>query len=498
MRERPLKKTWLIALLCGLLAGCAQPRTATLDSPTDGAVIVRLLANFQGVSSFAPLWNKLEVDQISAQDEWHDRPYELTAVPHQSSRTRVFAGSLPPGLYKLVRFSSPTGVVQVNQNFSRFEVKSGQLTDLGPLIQSSIGMRAVFAHGGPADPKETEEFVHELAPGLAGLLAAPVLSWHRATVPSNMSKLYERSNQDSMGVTAVSATGNNEFIYGSSDGVVYSWTPGERARPHDIQARTYIASTLVTHEGSWLAGGEFGVLQQSDNYGTTWHSVRGNLPFAEVVSLNQWHDQVIATLWRFGDVYVYRRTGDKAWAQAAHYVMDVSPMFTPGIMPKSILKGDQLFTTLPDDKKLSVIDLAGGEPALYTLPGKPVDYTITSDGVSRCWCSGGFTSNPSISRDDGKTWQPLEGEEPAAMPIFKNGKQGIQSTQSFSAANHPTYTDDGGKTWIPGTFTATPGHYFAPKTFFYTRDLKLAYGISDMDDFWVSSDDGRSWAELKQ
>ncbi|UXY54271.1 beta propeller repeat protein [Pseudomonas tohonis] len=77
------------------------------------------------------------------------------------------------------------------------------------------------------------------------------------------------------------------------------------------------------------------------------------------------------------------------------------------------------------------------------------------------------------------------------MPTFRDEKNGIAFEIGFFSPNRMVYTADGGKNWIETTE--------APIFFnqlFYSRDGKAAYAGSARGEFWMSTDDGRSWHQM--
>lgn len=253
-------------------------------------------------SQFFKNWQSITIERIPRHEGERTTQYAIFPTLEATSRTAIYAGSLPEGTYRFVQFSAQqcgymcvSSWLDVNANFSRFEIQSGRLTDLGELIQVEFGQKVLFTHGSRSDTEMTSEVVREALPGIKSLLSKSLLSWSANSVPENMEKLFELSKAISYGFVSVKETSQGGFIYGSANGVVYSWIPGQIPVPHDIDKRVSVESVLVTPKGSWLAGGELGVLQRSDDEGRHWRSIRGNLPFSLVLDLNYWHGSVIVT-----------------------------------------------------------------------------------------------------------------------------------------------------------------------------------------------------------
>ena len=490
----------LSAVLLMLLSGCAhvERRTAEIESPTDGAVMVRVLPNMASASQFFKNWNSIVVERLPRGAE-SSKQFALTPTLDSTSRTAIYAASLPPGTYRFVEFSAQqcgymciSSLVTVNPNFSRFEVQSRRLTDLGELIQLGFGNKVLFAHQREPDTGISAELIEQALPSFKPLLAEPVLSWSSESVPEKMASAFELAKEMSYGFVSVKDTDQGDFVYGSANGVVFSWYPGLKPVAHDINSRVSVESVLVTPSGSWLAGGELGVIRQSDDFGATWRSIRGNLPFGVVVDLSYWNKQVIATTLHGNDVQVSSAPeGSDRWTPLAHYKMDISLFWDiPGVRAQSYLVQDTLVTTLPG-RKVAVMDLLSGTSDIRELPGAIQMFSVSQDRVLRCRCAASIAVNPYESHDMGKTWQDSTSSRFMLMPTFRDEKNGIAFQGGFFSPSRMAYTADGGNTWIETTE--------APIFFnqlFYSRDGKTAYAGSAEGAFWTSTDDGRSWRRV--
>lgn len=496
-------KIKLLILLLLLLSGCAQVefRSATIESATDGAVVLRVIPNMASASQFFKNWQSITVERIPRHEGERRAQYAIFPTLEATSRTAIYAGSLPEGTYRFVQFSAQqcgymcvSAWLDVNANFSRFEIQSGRLTDLGELIQVELGQKVLFAHDSRSDSEITSEIVREALPGIKSLLSKPLLSWNTNSVPKNMETLFELSKTVSYGFVSVKETSQSSFIYGSANGVVYSWIPGQIPVPHDIDKRVSVESLLVTPTGGWLAGGELGVLQRSDDEGRHWRSIRGNLPFSVVLDLNYWQGSVIVTSLRGNQVYVHSAVeGSEVWKLLAHYVMDITPFWDiPGVRPQSFLIDDRLLTTVPG-RKVAVMNLNSGESEVRDLPGAIQMFSASQDKVLRCRCATSITVDPYESHDFGKTWQDSTSSRFMFMPTFRDEKNGIALNYGYFSSSRMTYTADGGRTWVDATEI--------PVTFnqlFYSRDGKSAFAGSPYGGVWTSTDDGRHWQSVKK
>lgn len=495
-----------LVVVLQLLSGCTtvQYRSAKMDSPSDGAMIVRVLPNMTGASQFFKNWQNITVARLPSHPGEKETQFAVTPTLDGTSRTAIYAGSLPPGSYRFVKFSAQqcgamciNSWIEVNPQFSRFVIKSGHLTDLGVLVQASSPTDArsvLLAHDSSIDHGATTEIVRELVPGLNNLLAAPSLSWAPESVSSKMADLFAYTRTFSFGFVSPKEADNGNLIYGSANGVVYSWTPGQRAQAHDVGIRASVETALVTTAGSWFAGGELGMLQMSDDEGAQWRSIRGNLPFGVIVDLNQWREKVVATTLRGNHVYVHMAdAGTNDWKLIVQYDMDVSSFWdVPGVRPQSFLIGDRLITTVPG-RKVAYFDLSSGESATYSLPGAIQMFSVSQDGVLRCRCIAAIAVNPYESHDLGKTWQDSAASRFMLMPAFRDKMHGVAFKGGFFSPSKMAYTEDGGATWIETTETPV---YF--NQLFYSKDGNTAYAASVYGAFWTTRNDGKTWEALSR
>lgn len=487
-----------------LLSGCAtvQYRPAAITDPSEGAVIVRVLPNSTSASQFFARWDSITFSRISSNPGEREKRFTVASRTNGTSRTTIYAGSLPAGIYKFVSFdANQCGAICVNskidigEKFSRFEVKSGRLTDLGVLLQSDSPVKGgdvVLSHGNQSDRSETAELVQELFPGFSSLLASPSLSWLPESVSPNMANLSGYAKMYSFGFVSPKEAADGSFIYGSINGVVYRWLPGQQPVAHDVGVRASIETVLIASSGAWLAGGELGTLRQSDDSGRSWRSIRGNLPLGVLVDLHQWRDKIIATLWRGKSIEVYAASfGANDWALLKSYKMELSILWDiPGLRPQSFLIGDQLFTTVPG-RKIAYLNLDSKESETYLLPGSIQMFSVSDDGVLRCRCAATIAVNPYESHDFGKTWKISEVSRFMLMPTFRDKNHGVAFRGGMFSSSKMAYTEDGGRTWIETTETPV---YFSH--IFYSRDAKSVYAASPYGIFWVSRNDGRTWEPL--
>lgn len=497
-------RAFLIAAIF-LLSGCAgvEYRNSNIQSSADGGLLFRLLPNTLSASFYFANWQDITVARLPSRPGEREQKFAVSAKEEGGSRTAIYAGWLPPGTYRIVNFSSRQcgaicidAQITVNPQFSKFEIQTGHLTDLGVLVQTDVPSKdqgTLLSLGNPPAVQDTEELVDQLVPGFRALLSSPLLYWKEDTVSPKMPVFAEYAKVASFGLSSPTELSDGSFLYGSANGVVFQWTPGAGTVGHDVGTNSAVESLLVTSGGSWLAGGELGMLRQSDDHGVSWHSVRGNIPLGVVVDLYQWRNKVVATTVRGSRVWIHSADLDSSeWEQLAQYVMIPHVLTDPfGVEPESFLVGDRLVTSLPG-RRVANLDLVAGTSEISSLPGSIQSFSVSTDGVLRCWCVPTMIVDYVESRDFGKTWS--QAGEARYVSAYRDNLHGVsfKGPLPFSPARM-MYTHDGGASWIDST--EMPLYI---KQVFYSRDQKTAYAVTAYGTLWSSSNDGRSWARVRR
>lgn len=489
-----MRLTWLLTVVL-VLAGCAPVAVydVKIENPNDGAVLLRTVSSMP-ILMMGGYGKAIGIESVVTTPGERSRYYMLLPTSDATTRSTVYASTLPPGIYRFTGFQrskcNPVCVLDEMPpgRLSFFEVRSGQLTDLGEIIEVLRGDDLLFIPSKQANRDITADVVPQLVPGLLPLLSKPTVSWSAGTFAPEVDTQFEQAKKESYGVTSVRATADGRFIYGSANGVVYSWRPGQHPLPHDIGSRVSVEALLVTATGSWLAGGELGVLKQSDDQGKTWRSIRGNLPFGLVTDLISWNGKVIATAMRAGEVFIYAaEQGSDQWTPLARYPSVVS-LLSDGayLRAHSVLLGDTLITSIPA-RQFARLDLRSGQSRIGELPGTVHAFTVAPDGVLNCRCWD-LAMNPYESHDQGQTWAYASASRGMTIPVWRDSKNAIGFTGGPFGPNVLNYTTDGGKTWGE---TSGPTPVFTE--LFYSPDGKTAYAAAPEGVFWRSTDNGRNW-----
>jgi hypothetical protein len=463
--------------------------------------MLRMLPNMVIGSPFVKNWRNITVERVSSKPNEAAELYGLRPMMEGTARSAFYAGSLPPGQYKFVQFSTlvcyagcASSTLTIGEKFSRFEIKAGTLTDLGVLVLSdtTAANRVAIAHDKATDPSQTNEIVRAYFPELVGMLAAPALSWKADSVPREMPTLFEYGKLVSFGFTAPRETSSNSFIYGSANGVVYSWTPGQEPVGHDTGVHKSIETTLVASGGQWLAGGELSMLHMSSDKGTSWRSMRGNLPLGVIVGLAQWRNKVIVTTLLSNQIHIHTaELGSTEWQAVAMYEMDTSKYWdVNGARAQSSLYGDLLITTIPG-RNIASLDMKSGKSEINALPGAVHMFNVSLDGVLRCRCTPRVLVNLYESHDFGRTWTEAPASRMMMLPAYKDKKHGVAFKVGLVSKHTMMYTEDGGANWIETTEVP------ALSDLFYSRDGSVVYGSTYYGQLWTSRDNGKTWVSLK-
>ena len=244
------------------LGGCAavEVRDTKIKSSNDGAVVVRVLPNVQSSSQFFKNWQSLKVARVPQTGDSAEVEYAVSAKTDAASRSAIYAGTLPPGQYRFVQFSAQqcgymcvSSWLNVGPKFSRFEIKPGQITDLGVVVQTDPqdgSRRAVLTHESTNDDALTQELIREVLPELQPMMSRPRLSWSVESVPSSMAAMQRTAIQSSYGFISPRETEDGAFLYGTANGVVGWWKPGVSHEVYDIGERVSVEDRKSTRLNS--------------------------------------------------------------------------------------------------------------------------------------------------------------------------------------------------------------------------------------------------------
>lgn len=498
-----------------LLAGCAGIDSRWSEqkmSQNDGAILIKMLPNSSSYNlppQNRDSWSEIKVTKEPDISGGQALTYRVRMIGSYENRTAVFAGALPAGNYRIASARGATycceTTLSFTSGFSQFEIREGQLTDLGTLAiidgktetDTRRGRSMIIAHDLSHDNNESVTLIRNLSPDLSSTLAKPFLSWLPESVPHDMPVLLRAIKHLQHPATAPKSLSSKSIIYASDYGVIYYTTEKGDSKFVDTGTMTPIESILITSKGDWLVGGEFSTLRQSSDKGKNWKSIQGNLPLGKIISLLQWKDRVILTLSTKDSVFIFSSAlGSDEWSQLAKYTKDTSIWNRLwDVKLTSEIYDNQLFTLIPD-KQVARLDLTSNQSELTTMPGSAHQISISGDGTLRCYClSGLFRSAYHESKDFGKTWHEVTGVKYIGMPMFRDKYHGF----AFISAENTTFpalafTEDGGLSWINrDTIGINPS-----TSLFYGDGGKVIYAVDSDGKYLLSMDDGLSWKRMDE
>ncbi|HET6914262.1 MAG TPA: hypothetical protein VFH71_13085 [Rhodanobacteraceae bacterium] len=411
----------------------------------------------------------------------------------------LFGGPLPPGTYEFPTvgtgqdYSAPCGSDSGDSKFIRFKVQADKLSYLGTieLTASDKRRRSILAPELAPDMQPVSELVKVEFPELERFVSNPIVGWIPTSAPPGLETIQRYAVTNSFGLLDPSETSEGGFIFGSRAGVIREWEPGsQQPLIHDAHVRASLESTAVLPNGSWLAGGEGSALLMSSDRGKSWKSVRGNLPFGAIVSLDaDASGKVYVTVLEDSNVRIYSGQPDTGqWTEIASYSTTFNHWTSiPGVLPHTFLQDGKLITSVPS-KQVAVYDLQSDKSVIRDLPGAIQVFSVSADGALHCRCNG-FAVNPWDSHDFGQTWARSPSSRWMMMPAMRNAHHGVAWVGAMMGKRGMAYTDDDGQTWHLST--ETPDVF--PQHVFYSKDGKQAFATNDVNVLWESDDDGHSW-----
>ncbi|MGC3981461.1 MAG: hypothetical protein QM808_09395 [Steroidobacteraceae bacterium] len=487
-------------LIVLLIALTITPYTHAETKATEqaGVIVFKVIPNQSGASTFFKNWQKITIKQVGPSKA--SKSYSLTYTDKGNTRTAIYSGLVPPGLYRFVDFSSlqcgwlcVSASIKVNDKFSQFSVEAGKLTYLGNIVQLTRGEGDVLLVPQLDPPKaDAISFVTQIFPQYRSQLESGVLGWVDAAADNTDANLYQSTKQLSAGLFGPTQMQDGSLLFGSSLGVVRHWTPGKAPVALDTGASVSIESAIQLPDGTLLAGGELGVFKMSTDDGLTWADIDAGIPFGIIKSIK---------ISDSGDIYVTHlldnvvsifkgRIGIPQWKLITEQTLSISKIWDiQGIVPETFQYQQYLLVSLPG-RNLLVLDTHTDEFSVRKSAGGIQGITMTGDGVIRCRCVGGIAVNPWESHDLGATWQKSAVDRFMQLPAFKDQQIGVAmmgvwlSKDAYMAASQ-----DGGKTWDKQM--VTDGKYYP--NIFYADRQKIFVAYDNYDSIIFSADDGKSW-----
>lgn len=508
----------LFGLLC-LLASAARADTRPDDAlaPGEGGVLMTIAVDYPTAmvvnAAIPQLIPNLSVERV---DEPGGAQYLLKPRLEGLQSARAYAGSLPPGRYRIrdlmgsqCRIWCGKGTWLPDGNdLANFEVVAGEVTYLGSIMTRIVPTLpgktwdTAWAYEDTPDLAIGRRLLEGLYPQLAAKHPTLALHWlpfgpgaqaaaeARAAMRRNANGLYEFSEWSGDG-----------FCFGAQHGVGKCWNRALGFQQVQTGSPYVLRSLLRFDGGRMLAVGEASTLLYSDDEGAHWRDVGAALPWGVVAQAEAiGGDEVLFSLVSGQTVRLYRgHLSDLAWKQVGEYTLEFK-FWTgmPGAYPGLFVQGRKAALTLPS-KSGVVIDLDTGDSHPITPPGSIASFQFSADGVMRCSCARTIAVNPWDSVDEGRSFQDSPVDRWMVLPVFRDKREGFSFKGAWLNAKNTAVmgTRDGGKTWAPLAKPEGQG-WWTPA---YSRDgsvmvlvgmtMRYKYTVEEVQ---VSTDGGQSWA----
>jgi photosystem II stability/assembly factor-like uncharacterized protein len=502
-------------LLAATAAVAAKPRSDKAIAPGEGAVLMTVAVDYPSpivINAAAPqLIPSLSVEKVD--DPSHPR-YQLEPRLEGLASARAYAGSLPPGRYRIRDLMGDDckhlcGPEKWYENdLAEFDVVAGEVTWLGSVMTRSEpklpgkGYKTVWAYEQAPAPAIGEHLLHGLYPELAATnptLASHWLPLAKGAEAAAADRAYMHANAS--GQNEFSPWGEDGFCFGAQHGTAKCWSHSRGYQLLDTGNPYLLRSVLRHADGQILAGGEASTLLYSADDGAHWSDASASLPWGVVAQIEDiGNDEVLFTLVSGKKVHLYRgRIAERAWQQVGEYPLEFA-FWTglPGAYPVLLVQGRAAVLTLPS-KNAMYFDLDSNETHPIAAPGSIGTMSFSADGVLRCGCARTLAFNPWESRDEGRTWQDSPLDRWLMLPVFRNAQEGFSFKGAWLNQKNTAVmsTSDGGKTWSAVAKPEGQG-WFSPA---YTQDGSVMV-LSGMvmhlkryivEEFHVSTDGGKTW-----
>lgn len=498
-------------LLMLLLSGCISMAPPRITGPDQGAVVLRLTTSDYVRHHAGGAWSIIEFRPVGATGPFA-RGIGVSPQRQDYAQSYLYGGALKPGRYVIARMAmSDSSHITPGPALGQFEVKPGQLTYLGHMIQQSEFRAMRLAHPtGQPDSQEAGVVVKTAFPELAPLLGNTVLGWQPAPAPALsglgspallralagtdafMNERYAHIRDRAAGVLSPIQLAGGDVLFGTLLGTIRRWQPDGALTTLDLRTTHAVAALAELRNGTLLAGGEFAFLKSSTDGGQTWNDVPHNLPPGLLTDIKEMPDgRIHLTLLQRDEVQTYVGTpGKPAWdrlsAQPRSWVPAAGGVHLP---PRSFVHKATVYTLVPGEQLLAYDTATDGMQTLE-LPGPAREFTVDRNGWIFCLCGANPLSMTNyISTNGGKSWGPLGMPPRVGMPRYRDTKTGVAMERPLVGNPRLQITRDGGTTWAPtgfGSFGFLHG---------YLRDGKTLLAESS-GQLYFSQDEGETWAPV--
>ena len=463
----------LLRVLAGALLLFASVAHAGLQpddhlQPGEGAVLLTVSVDypsFANVNALPGMVPPLTVERVG---EAKPQRYILGNRLDGLQSTRAYAGSLPPGRYRIhdligtnCKLWCGDGGISMPKagDLAEFTIEAGSVRYLGSVMVSvqsplppSKEWRVLWAHTDAPDAVVGQRLLANVYPQLASAAPQPLLTGWEANEGGveGATTARDRIRRFNSGLFEPSPYGADGILFGAQNGVVKRWNRAEGVRLLDTGSPYLIRAALRSADGQLLAGGEAGTLLHSADDGRTWKDASTGLPYGIVLQIKSLGgDELVFSLQHGANVSVYRgRFGDTTFTKVGEWPMEFATWTgLPGMQPEMQVQGHRIALTLPS-KKGVFVDLDSGDTHAITPPGSLANFTYTPDGVMRCTCFRSIAANPWESHDLGKTWADSPLDRWMVLPAFRDANTGFTfkgalfSKKKVGRHDHPRRRQD--------------------------------------------------------
>ncbi|MDQ1834160.1 WD40/YVTN/BNR-like repeat-containing protein [Massilia scottii] len=518
----------LIALLL-LAACCASASAAATEggnnvSQHQGFVAIRVFANTPDTQAHS--WTHLSV--LSGMDK--EFKLELK-VSHSRHTSKIFAGYLPEGNYRLQRIVGLQSKPEIGPGFD-FAVLPGALTNLGTLIYQPIGEgKATFViYDKHIDLARTlsKEF-----PALAKDLSdTTVIGWRKVATPgvgasgqaipmslqygivgaliggmvNQMAETEKRiawedakdpalrvmlSKTSTYSLNAAQELPDGELLVGSNLGQLLlrsrsgEWSNIDLDDPREITALYARSRMHIT------VGGEEGMLKQSTDGGLTWVDLDIPIENGLVAHVTEVNGELFVMSVAQGKISLHSRMNapGSRWGELAN-LQGMGILSHVNMPSRAAIHNGKYLLILPG-KEIHSLDLATRTWTMSRVPQEIQE--IGSNGESVY--ATGFFQKPHLSHDEGASWSKLDNACGGFVSIVhdfamlnKNEAWSLCHVGgAFVTSSRIRHSTDAGRTWTD-LLAETP----LKSTKMVVKKSVLLYIDRDVRIF-SSVDGGRTW-----
>jgi hypothetical protein len=509
----------LLAAAFLLFASASRAGTVPDDhlQPGEGAVLLTVVVDYPsaGMISVSTMAPPIAIERVGADGDPPVR-YLLGNRFQDLRSARAYAGSLPPGRYRIhdldgddCKHCDDSPWVPKTGDLPEFTIEAGHVRYLGNILATMIDpvppskkSTVLWSYTDAPDAALGQRLLTGLYPELAKAATSELLlGWEpNADGAIASAAARDRIRRASSGLSEPATFGADGFLFGAQSGVIKRWNRAEGMRLIDTGSPYQIRAVLRSADGKLLAGGEAGTLLYSADDGRHWSDASSGLPFGVVLQLAALgNDEVVLSLQHGSNAALYRgKFGDNHWTQLGDWPLEFK-IWTgvPGALPQLQVQGHQVALTLPS-KKGVFLDLDSGETHAIALPGSVANFTFSPDGVMRCTCFHSIAANPWESHDLGRTWGDSPLDRWMLLPVFHDAQHGFTFQGAFMSKSKigVMITDDGGKTWSqhtpPGGIGAWRAAYSADGSVMLLSGYTYLDGLPIEQMYW-SNDESATW-----